>query len=430
MASVITPLITPSGIIADAPFTKGSIPVINVSAPPALTNSIITQVADTAAPLGLTIVIGTDPAPGATTNVLRVQGSALFQPTAGSQDVAIGLSVAVPATTGNATVAIGASASTVGSAGGIAIGNDASAAAGNNIAIGVSASADATEIHGVAIGDGSHSGGAAGKSAGIAIGWQAEAVGGNSCVVGTQSQAPAASTTIFGSNSTGGSWDVVVGQGVDLSSAGGNVFVSGNVAPGSNVQDNICIGTDSGGAFNSGATVGAGIAGSIVLGGLSQAAHANVIILGRNLTSTATGQAWIGSPGTPITTCVIGQGDTQSGGGSAVLLRTTNASGLNVAGSTLTVQSGLATGTAVGGGIVFQVGVTTTSGSTLQATQVALTIHDGTGFVEIAATATPGSANAGTLTNLPTAATAGNPQTYIVLQKGAHTYAIPGWQIT
>ncbi len=348
--------------------------------------------------------------------------------TATQDDVVIGhLATAGVVSAALGSVAIGVSA-TVGGAGsnaggGVAIGN--SALANNGVAIGVGATCLLGQV---AIGVN-----AVAKNFGVAIGNSADAEfgggHGNGAIAIGRSAAALESTDIV----------IGTGNGGTASAAGGNVLLGSGVG-GSGVLASNCvvIGSSSnfGGASNLPASAAVGATFSTVIGGNSQAQHAGVRLLGRGLVSTAANQTLIGGTDDPCATVTFGNGAVAAIPQNVVLGVTGgNNSASNIIGASLTIAGGISTGTAAGGSIVFQ--TTPASGvssTTPNALTTALTI-DSTQLVTFAvapfftAKTAVGAANAGTLTNLPAAASAGDPQVYLTVKSTGHTYAIPAWQV-
>jgi hypothetical protein len=344
--------------------------------------------------------------------------------TATQDDVVIGhLANAGVVSAALGAVAVGVSASVGGAGsnagGGVAIGN--AALANNGIAVGVGA----TCLLGmVAIGVN-----AVAKNFGIAIGNSADAEfgggHGNGAIAIGRSAAALESTDIV----------IGTGNGGTAAAAGGNVLLASGVG-GSGVQASNCIviGSSSnfGGASNLPASAAAGATFSTVIGGNSQAQHSGARLLGRGLVSTAANQTLIGGTDDPAATVIFGNGAVAAIPQN-VIVGVTGGSGANVLGASHTIAGGQSTGNVGGGSIIFQTSPAGGAGVGVNALVTALTI-DSTGLATFAfapfltATSAPGAVVL-TLTNGPTAASAGPPQVYAQFKNGLHTYAIPAWQV-
>ncbi len=433
MAFAIEDLVVSPGINAGSPFALGDVLYVAQVSPAIAASTPVIQINTATSPQQVQI------GPFATIPGATVIGSGAVVPTGGAgNEVVIGtnastgldtqdsIAIGHGATTGilnsaNGGVALGVGA-TVGGAGsnaggGVAVGETATA--NNGVAIGAAA---VCLLGQVAIGSGSLA-----QNFGVAVG------GGAAAFIGA---AHGNGSVAIGRNASAGeSTDIAIGtgNGGTLGGEGGNVMLGSGVgSAGVTGHDCVCVGSssNSGGGFTAAASSGNF---STVIGGNSTAAHIGVHIFGRGITSTANNQCVIGGTDDPVATVYVGNGITNTGPQN-VILGVTGASGANVGGAQLTIAGGISTGTGLGGPILFQTTPAGLAGSSPNALTTALTI-DSTQLVTFAnapfltTQSAPGVANAGTLTNLPAAAAAGNPQVYLQLKSTGHTYVVPAWQV-
>ncbi len=119
-----------------------------------------------------------------------------------------------------------------------------------------------------------------------------------------------------------------------------------------------------------------------------------------------------GSNSSPIASVFFGNGETNAAPQN-VIFKASSGSGSNIAGASFTIAGGIGTGTGIGGSIIFQTAIATTTGSTLNTLAVALTIDQKKnvvlGSAALATTATDGflylTSCPGTPTGVPTAFT-------------------------
>jgi hypothetical protein len=427
MATGLSPIVVDIGIQAGSPFVDGDVIYVAQSTPPITVRSTPNIFVDTTKTPQQIQIGPITTIPGATvigSGATATAGGVGSQVVIGTNattvstqdDVIIGHGANAPVVN-NGGVAIGAGA-TVGQGafvGGVAIGSDA--VAGNGVAIGPSAVCSSGEGE-VAIGFS-----ATAADLAIAIGSSANAALGGAHGDG--------SIAIGRSASAGESTDIAIGtgSGATAAGAGGNILLASGVGgAGVTGHDCVVIGSSSN---NGGASAPAASSGnfSTVIGGNSTAAHAGVHIFGRGITSTANNQCVLGGTDDPVATVYIGNGITNAVPQN-VVVGGTGGSGLNIAGAQVTIAGGIATGDAAGGSILFQTSVVAASSSTPQALATALTIDNTQTctFAEPPVVPTiAGAAGAGTLANLPTGATNGNPTLYLKFNVGGVVYAVPAW---
>jgi hypothetical protein len=432
MAFAVEDLVVSPGIAAGSPFVLGDVLFVT-QVSPALAASTPNIFVDTGpspqqieiGPLAATphaTVIGhlaVVPAGGGGNQV--VIGTSATSGTDTQDDVVIGHGANAGVTVGgNGAVAIGVGATVGGAAanagGGVAIGS--TAVANNGVAIGQNATCNTGQVaigisstaitFGVAIGNGSTAsfGGGHGNGS-IAMGRNASAGESTDICIGT-------------------------GNGGTAGAAGGNVLLGSGVgSAGVSGHDCVVIGSSSNSGGGS-ASAAASANFTTVIGGNSTAAHAGARLFGRGITSTAVNQTLLGGTDDPCATVVIGNGAVAAVPQS-VTIGVTGGSGADDIGGTLTIAGGIATGAGAGGSIVFRTSVVAGSSSTPQALATALTI-DNTQLVTFAnapflTTQSAPGAVVLTLTNGPTAASAGPPQVYLQIKSTGHTYVVPAWQI-
>lgn len=111
----------------------------------------------------------------------------------------------------------------------------------------------------------------------------------------------------------------------------------------------------------------------LVLGYGSSCSATGAMVIGEGISNSTANRLHIGGATNPITTVLVGGDDTESSP-QDLTLRTSNATGTNVAGSKFILQSGASTGNGAGGDISFQVSETGTSGSSLNPFQEVLVL--------------------------------------------------------
>lgn len=208
---------------------------------------------------------------------------------------------------------------------GTAVGALSSANESGAVAVGYGATVSA--YAGVAIGPGAvvSTGGVSGQ--GVAIGNSADATADDTVALGVSAQAT-------------GSKGVALGA-----------FASVNSSRGVAVGESATVAVADGVALGRGATVAA--------------THTGSVAIGRVATTTAASQVMIGSATAPLTTIVFGEGDTDASP-PATTLRTTNATGTDIAGANMTVVPSRGTGSANGGSFKVQVSSGGATGTTLR----------------------------------------------------------------
>ena len=430
--------ILPVGIQAGAPFALGDVLFVEVVSPPTIGTTPRIFVDTTKTPQQIQVgstttrstIIGTlavESAPNTPADQVILGTSAASAD--GQDSVVIGHAAAVGAShSSNGSVAIGAAAVVGGASsnagGGVAIGDGA--AANNGIAIGASATCLLGQVavgplafasnFGCAVGGGAVAQFASGHGAGaIAIGRGATAGESTDVVISSACQ------TGGGSATNGGNICVI-------GSSGGATILSG--------FNNILVGGGNGTAgTDNDKNPAAGIQSNcILIGGGIVAAHDQVIMIGRGATSTAANQCIIGGTFAPIATVYFGNGPVAAAPQN-VTVGVTGGVGTDQAGANLGISGGVSTGAHAGGSIFFLTTPAGVSSSTPNAAVIAMTISAGTnpGTVTFAAapklttTVAAGVARTGTLTNLPTTATAGDPQLWAAILVGSTRYVIPLW---
>lgn len=383
------PIIVGGGIASGSPFTLGHILYVsNVSPPQAATavNALVTTDSVSAVQyVGYADNTGTFPSVTNAVETVRIQGGMIVSG-AGTDSVAVGRGAAAAVATGSN----GADTITIGrgiigapsiTTKRVAIGALANISGGASVVLGYnSGSGSANPVGGVFIGDSAQASGNAGGANVVCIGDGALIVLGNSggggavgigfavvishplsVTIGRSAQSSFSSAT--GQNT------VTIGDGA-TSTVAGTTVIGG--AASTTTTGAVVIG--------SGASATGGGSGSVVIGQLSAASAAPQIIIGASGASLGANIAQIGTPGTPITTFVLGAGDTAVSPG-ARTVRFTNASGTNVAAGNVTFIAPLSTGNATPANILFQVGTAGASGATLQTASTVLTLAPGAATV-------------------------------------------------
>jgi hypothetical protein len=322
------------------------------------------------------------------TEMLRVQGGAIISGT-GLDSVQLGRGAV---STGPGSVAIGQGAAAgVNAANGVVIGLGA-ASAGQSVVIGYNAVSPAGGS-GVVLGATAVLSFSGGGNTGVAIGGSASATcntngggAGDSLAIGTSAVANDGDTVIGRSASSGvvhiNNYNVVLGA-----------FASVNVSQGQGVAigQGATVGAQFGVAVGQGSAIGSGVNNVVIGQGSSvSGAFANCVVLGQGSTAGASQQIVIGAgglslganvcqlgtPGTVITTFVLGQGNTVASP-PVTTIRFTNSSGADSPAGALVFQAPLSTGNGSPGLLVFRVGHQIGAGSTLQIGTTVLTVGDG-----------------------------------------------------
>ena len=311
------------------------------------------------------------------TEMLRVQGGAIISGT-GLDSVQLGRGAV---STGPGSVAIGQGAAAgVNAANGVVIGLGA-ASAGQSVVIGYNAVSPAGGS-GVVLGATAVLSFSGGGNTGVAIGGSASAT----CNTNGGAVANDGDTVIGRSASSGvvhiNNYNVVLGA-----------FASVNVSQGQGVAigQGATVGAQFGVAVGQGSAIGSGVNNVVIGQGSSvSGAFANCVVLGQGSTAGASQQIVIGAgglslganvcqlgtPGTVITTFVLGQGNTVASP-PVTTIRFTNSSGADSPAGALVFQAPLSTGNGSPGLLVFRVGHQIGAGSTLQIGTTVLTVGDG-----------------------------------------------------
>ena len=316
------------------------------------------------------------------TEMLRVQGGAIISGAA-LDSVQIGRA-AVANGIGTGAIAIGAGAVTGGGQSTI-VGYLASSSGAAGVVLGISAALTGNGgCIGIAIGGSANAnvttnGGGAGTA--IAIGDLSVAGDGDtilgSSATGTQTQnnnynviiGTAASQTLSRGNA------VVIGR-ASTSAATLGVVIGSNSAIGSGTK-NVVVGQ--------GSSVSGAFTNCVVLGQGSTSGASQQIVIGVGGLSIGANTAQIGTPGTQISTFVLGQGDTVAAP-PVTTIRFTNSSGADSPAGALVFHAPLSTGNGSPAVIVLRVGKQIGAGATLQIATDVLTIGDR--IVTVAAGAT------------------------------------------
>jgi hypothetical protein len=211
----------------------------------------------------------------------------------------------------------------------------------NNVVVGNSASAGSANPNNVVIGA---SATATANQGNVVVGKSAVGGGGFDVVLGY----------LAAINSSGSVGNVLIGKSAQISSTGtptGNVFIGQAVTGGTNPQNSIAIGNtidNSSGSYN-----------VLLNGSVDVASLSNVFIAGNN-----TG---------PINNLYFGKGKTNAAP-TAYTINGTGGTGSNIIGGDLQLAGGIATGNAVGGGILFKTSDAGSSGSSAQSLTTKMTI--------------------------------------------------------
>lgn len=324
------------------------------------------------------------------TERLRVQGGAIISG-AGLDSVQVGRGAAA-ATIGGVAIGQGATCGVFG-IGGVVIGQGANAVS-QGVVIGYLGSVNGSGTSGIAIGVSANLSGSGGGCIGMAIGGSATAGSttssggaGHAIAIGDNSTA-SDGDTVVGTNAvavqgTNNNYNVVVGSFATVSVVHGNGVAIGRLASiaaqfGVSIGAQATIGT---GAKNvvvgQGSSVSGAFVNCVVLGQGSTSGASNQIILGVGGLSIGANVCQIGTPGTAVTTFVLGGGDTVASP-PVRTVRFTNSSGADSPAGALILQAPLSTGNGSPGVLVLRVGHQIGAGSTLQIATDVLTIGDGT----------------------------------------------------
>jgi len=354
MPDVARTIIVAAGITEVAPFTIGAIPKVVGISPDVISDSILRQVE---LPSQAIIVGATDPQ-AAAAETLRTQGGIISEKAGSADSVILGRAIG---TVASGAVAVGRG-TVASSSGCIAIGQLATATAAGSLAIGLSA--DATGNNAVAVGQNAQ---ATAQSA-TSLGDGAAATGVNSTAVGATAAASTSAIAIGNGTIANATGACVIGTGATANAFRVVILAGGTVTARADKQ----IWIVAGGTTPN--TVG-GTGGTIVLGGSFGAAitvtHADNILVGMDLSTFAANTAQFGGPGTPITTCVIGRGNTSTAAVAAgITIRGTNGiTTNNIAMGDMNLDAPRGTGNAAVGNISLRVGQVQAAGNTLH-TQV------------------------------------------------------------
>lgn len=345
--------------------------------------------------------VGTTIQPHVSTDIVNTGTGGLVVPAGGATITAGGLTVSAggAAITGNLTVSSGSISDTGGQASSEVFGSGASASGTNAVAVGKSSTvntngvavgnlANATGTKSVAIGQNS----LASATGAVAIGGGATASGTGSIAIGDPTAATAANTIAIGTAGTSitKARSIGIGQGVLVgdvdslaigvkdvnaiaTSAGKqSVALGGGCDAGyvSTTTNNVGVGFEANAGAGSSVAVGAfsscvGSGRNTAVGTTAIANH-DAIALG-NATVANTAFALVaGSMATPVNFVFFGQGDGAVATPSAFTIKNTPASGTDVAGAAIAVETGLATGLGASGRFSVNVGQPGASGTTLQ----------------------------------------------------------------
>lgn len=379
MAFAIEDLIVSPGVNAGTPFAVGDVVFVEQTSPPLVesTPNIFVDTSKTPQQIQVgnvtthsTIIgtLATETAPSTPANHVIIGTSATTAD--GQDDVVIGHAAqAGQVNTTNGAVAIGPTAAVGGAStnagGGVAVGNGA--VANNGVAVGAGASCLTGQV-------------AVGASASvtnfaIAVGGNAQALfsrgkGSGAIAMGRNAKAAESTDVVISSNcNTAGG----------LSTTGGNICIVGSASSNATISgfNNVMIGGGNGESLNNNdKNPNTGAQNNcILIGGGSVAAHDQVILIGRGITSTLTNQCVIGGSFAPIASVIFGN-DVVNAAPQNVVIGVTGGTGLNAGGASLTLAGGIATGSGTGGPIVFKTSVVAGSSSTPQALATALTIDN------------------------------------------------------
>ncbi len=355
MAKVET-IVVGGGINAQTPFTVNRIPYISNTDPPFLAASpVMTQVTG-ASPAIIISPTAADPQASATT-ILRVVGgiASFFGTTANLLK----------------TVVIGARQSIINSGGKtdwMMLGNDcvvdtvgSSSTIIGNLFTQVSGGGAATTVLGCSVSIGSGI-----PSALIVIG--------SNVTVGNMAGGSSGNSILIGSGiayTSGGvsiSDDVIIGNQSERLAGGGSSTVVGTTCHLNTAVRACGVGRNN--------TWSAAVDDTGVLGVNNAIQHSSCILLGSGITTHAVSQCYIGGTtvgSAGIVGVVIGKGN-QSGAPSAVTIRLTDGTGVDIPGGSLTIQPGAGTGAAAVSSIIFRTPTVTGAGAGAQAMATRLTI--------------------------------------------------------
>lgn len=425
MATSINPIILGTGIAAGSPWTLGALTFISNLDPPVVAASIAVQRL-----VGATTVItvGSDIAPAAT-EALKVSGGLIASskiPTLAGQPTVVEIgegaqAVIGPVASGSVTaVVIGTLAGQFWSGAGTASSSGLVIIGHNARVILNSAVAGAQPSNIVLIGDSAVAQGKTGApnvgSAGVAIGVSVQ--------LGSSPTGAAAFGVVIGNSALiqAGAAGVAIGSSARLDTAVGGTHVS------------IAIG-DQARAFGPGQVlIGHNVSG--VASG-----HTFAIALGRNAATRGPNTFTAGGQNTAIVDVLFGQGDAMSGG-SALLVRCTNALGTNDPAADLTIRAGLPTGNVFApfggtpsGRIRFQTGTPGASGAATQAAGTRFEVLPSRGVAGTPAESCGvnfennldgAGASLGTLATSPVA---GDPTAWLVVARNGVPGVVPWWAL-
>lgn len=199
----------------------------------------------------------------------------------------------------------------------------------------------------------------------VALGWRAISAGSGSIAIGPLSAASGTFAISIGRGTRANFTDaVVVGRAANATGVSSTAIGGGSVAS----QQAVAIGFAAG-AFTSSVAVGYGAsaftsARAVAIGQDTSAQFLASIALGSLASASTNSQFMVGSDPYNITQVVIGKG-VQSDSPVGFTLTTTNATGSDIAGGTITIAGGQGTGNKQGGKLRFQVSPAGTTGTTL-----------------------------------------------------------------
>lgn len=198
---------------------------------------------------------------------------------------------------------------------------------------------------------------------GIAIGTSAAALGGG-VAIGTGSSNTANNSTAVGQSAAAGDYGVSVGTGASTVNAGESVAIGSGSTTAGGGGYGIAIGRNASGTGS----------GAIALGRTTSVANTSAFAVGVGATSTADFQMVFGAATYYFSTGYFGSGVTDTSA-KAFSFRGTGGSGANNVGANLTMEPGLATGTAASGDWYVRTGIPRATGSTAQSAGVRQSIR-------------------------------------------------------
>ncbi len=369
-----SPIIVGGGAAAGSPFAlNGLLYVTNVNPPQISTFNaqVLVDSGSSKTYLSIANSAGVYNAITNATETFRVQGGMIVSGS-GTDTVQIGRAASASNTGG---VAIGANATNPGisvviGSGAVSPGGGSATIIGNNPVVTFTGGGNVA----VVIGDG------ATADSNINAGGS-----GTSLAIGTTSVA-GDGDTVLGCNASGtktqnNNYNVIIGALATQTLTRGNAVVIGHATTsaatlGVVVGANSSIGSGTKNTvLGQGSSVSGAFTNCVVLGQGSTAGASAQIVLGVGGLSIGANTAQIGTPGTIISTFVLGQGDTATTPG-AVTMRFTNGSGADNAAGNLVVIAPLSTGAGTPATILFQTGHVGGSSSTLQTATTILQLGD------------------------------------------------------